>query len=101
MHIEEFRMRLQPHLDHFTQAKAQSYARYTGDQFLLSLFNYVHRLSAGSGKRIRPYVAYLVYRSAVDESDTSPQPPTSAMKLLSAFWFRWSCFIFSVWCTMT
>ncbi|HEX8237958.1 MAG TPA: polyprenyl synthetase family protein [Abditibacteriaceae bacterium] len=73
MHIEEFRARLQPHLDHFTQAKAQSYARYTGDTFLLSLFDYVHRLSAGSGKRIRPYVAYLVYCSAMEKGGASHQ----------------------------
>jgi geranylgeranyl diphosphate synthase type I len=71
MHIEEFRARLQPHLDHFTQAKAKSYARYTDDTFLLSLFDYVHRLSAGSGKRIRPYVAYLVYCSAIQNEGTT------------------------------
>jgi hypothetical protein len=95
MHIEEFRARLQPHLDHFTQAKAKSYARYTDDTFLLSLFEYVHRLSAGSGKRIRPYVAYLVYCSRLRRKVQTHHNATERMRPSSAFWSRWNYFIFS------
>jgi geranylgeranyl diphosphate synthase, type I len=69
MHIEEFRTGFQPHLDAWIGRKAGSYARYTGDPFLLSLFNYTGQLASGGGKRIRPYVAYLMWKSLADDCE--------------------------------
>lgn len=68
MNIEEFRARFQPHLEAWIARKSTSYARYTGDPFLLSLFNYTSQLASGGGKRIRPYVAYLMWKSLADEN---------------------------------
>lgn len=68
MRIDEFRPLLQPHLDGFLAGKTQSLAAYSSDAFLRSLLDYPARLASGSGKRIRPYVAYLLFRSLRDEA---------------------------------
>lgn len=84
MRIEEFRARLQPHLDSFIAGKTRHLTTYSEDTFLLSLLDYPGQLASGRGKRIRPYVTYLLFRSlredkAGDEPDARDE---AALRLL-------------------
>ncbi|HVF10737.1 MAG TPA: polyprenyl synthetase family protein [Abditibacteriaceae bacterium] len=61
--------------------KTQSYTRYSNDPLLRSIWDYPGRLVAARGKRIRPYVAYLMYQSL---SDGGEQEDEGALRLLVA-----------------
>lgn len=84
MRIDEFRARLQPHLDGFLAGKIQSLSAYSSDSFLLSLLDYPARLASGNGKRIRPYVAYLLFRSLRPAAITNDKSDEAAMRFLVA-----------------
>ncbi len=68
MQIETFRRHFQTHLDSFIARKTNSYSSLTDDAFLRALLDYPARLASAKGKRIRPYVAYLMYCSC-EEND--------------------------------
>jgi geranylgeranyl diphosphate synthase type I len=79
--LDSFRDRLQPHLEEFIARKTKSYARYSDDPLLRSIWDYPRRLVTANGKRIRPYVAYLMYRSLAESDD---QDEEGALRLLVA-----------------
>jgi geranylgeranyl diphosphate synthase type I len=63
MDIESFRERFQPYLDEFIAQKNRNYDGYTRDPVLASVLDYPRQLVAGTGKRIRPYAAYSMFRA--------------------------------------
>lgn len=85
MRIEEFRPQLQPHLDGFIARKAGSYASLIDDTFLRSLLDYPSRLAGASGKRIRPYVAYLLFRSHAGRDSESAIRVLVSLELFHLF----------------
>jgi geranylgeranyl diphosphate synthase, type I len=72
MDIESFRERFQPYLDEFITQKNRNYDGYTRDPVLASVLDYPRQLVAGTGKRIRPYAAYSMFRAlnGGDSEDT-------------------------------
>jgi geranylgeranyl diphosphate synthase type I len=66
--IADFRERLQPPLDEFIASKTARYIGTTDEPLLRAIWEYPRRLVAARGKRLRPYVAYLM-RCALIEGD--------------------------------
>ena len=68
MRLSEFRPRFQPYLDAFIAAKSGGYAGIACDEFLSQLLDYPARLTRGSGKRIRPFVAFAMFDALCEKS---------------------------------
>lgn len=64
MMLKDFAARLQPRLDRFLDRKITEYGSATLDPLLSELFSYPKRLLASGGKRVRPYMAALMYEAA-------------------------------------
>lgn len=69
MTIVEFKRRFEPLLHVFVREKLSAYRSYTSDRFVLSLLRHAERLVLADGKRVRPYVAYLMYKTAGGRDD--------------------------------
>ncbi len=63
MDLISFKKQFDPILEEFVSAKIREIRRYSHDHFILSLVNHGKSLLK-TGKRIRPYLAYVMYRSA-------------------------------------
>ncbi|MBV9865135.1 MAG: polyprenyl synthetase family protein [Abitibacteriaceae bacterium] len=82
--IEDFRERLQPCLEDFITQKTDGYSSYTDDSLLVTIWNYPQRMIKARGKRIRPYVAYLMYR-ALSGDDKKPLNILISLELFHLF----------------
>ena len=82
--LHHFRAELQPYLDEFIAQKTQGYASYTDDPLLVSIWDYPHRMIQAQGKRIRPYIAYLMYR-ALGGDEAKPWRALVALELFHLF----------------
>lgn len=69
MNIFDFKKKIDPYLLKFLDKKLSSYKSYTKDPFILSLISHSKKLVLSAGKRVRPYVAYLMYKSAGGKED--------------------------------
>ncbi len=69
MNIIDFKKKFDPHLIKFLDKKLLQYKNYTNDPFILSLISHSKKLVLSVGKRVRPYVAYLMYKSAGGKKD--------------------------------
>lgn len=81
MNIVDFKKKFDPYLIKFLDKKFLQYKSYTKDPFILSLISHSKKLVMSAGKRVRPYVAYLMYKSAGGKEDEK------AMKLFTALEF--------------
>ncbi|HEX8552615.1 MAG TPA: polyprenyl synthetase family protein [Abditibacteriaceae bacterium] len=59
--LDEFRATFQPHLDSFVQSRLDVCAPLCDDAFLHDVLSYLAAIGQGTGKRIRPYVAWLAF----------------------------------------
>ncbi len=64
MKLEEFQGYFNPHFEDFFTQKAAEQRTIINDNFIVELLEYLQKIALQGGKRIRPYVAYLMYRSA-------------------------------------
>ena len=85
MRLDEFRTQFQPHLLQFIDNKTRSFEPLLNDAFLRSLIDYPAKLSAAGGKRIRPYVAYLLFRSCHGRDDESALKTLVSLELFHLF----------------
>ena len=86
MRLSEFRPLFQPHLDAFIAAKSGGYAGIARDEFLSQLLDYPARLTRGSGKRIRPFVAFAMFNALCENpSETRDDEVLSALVGLEVF----------------
>lgn len=92
MQIETFRRQLQPFLHAFIAQKTGVYQQFLNDDFLQSLLDYPATLAGASGKRIRPYVAYLMFRSQSNGND-EPQNKAALRVLISLELFHLFCLV--------
>jgi len=81
LRLEDFRGRLQPHLESFIARKTQSYKCYSDDPLIHAIWDYPRRLVSAHGKRIRPYVAYLMFDALQLPNDAEQE---GALRLLVA-----------------
>jgi geranylgeranyl diphosphate synthase type I len=79
MNIAEFRTQFQPVFEAFLREKCMAAMANAEDAFVEGMIRYAEGLAAGDGKRIRPYVAYLMYRAQGGKMDQE-----AVMKMLSS-----------------
>jgi geranylgeranyl diphosphate synthase type I len=77
--IASFKRRFEPQLKRFLDQRVLSFRTDTSDPFIVGLVTYAERLILHEGKRIRPYMAHLMYRAAGGRNDRA------AMELFTAF----------------
>lgn len=61
--IKLFKEKFDPYLIEYLNKKTQSINKYTKDPYILDYINYAKKITLAGGKRIRPYIAYLMYQS--------------------------------------
>jgi geranylgeranyl diphosphate synthase type I len=59
--LKEFKKTFDPILKQYLSKKIETFSKNINDPFILDLVNYPQKLVESGGKRIRPYVAYLMY----------------------------------------
>ncbi|MDP3988813.1 MAG: polyprenyl synthetase family protein [bacterium] len=63
MDIKSFKQKFDPVLKNTLDARVEEYKKMTRDKFLRDMVAYPRELLLAGGKRIRPYMAYLMYKS--------------------------------------
>jgi geranylgeranyl diphosphate synthase type I len=58
-----FKKNFDIYLDRYLEKKINNISRFTKDSSALSYLNYLKIISLSGGKRIRPYLAYLMYKT--------------------------------------
>ncbi|OGH03060.1 MAG: hypothetical protein A2798_01360 [Candidatus Levybacteria bacterium RIFCSPHIGHO2_01_FULL_37_17] len=61
--MEEFKEVFNPVLNEFVDKKTAEFIKHTTDLFIKDFVTYSKNLITGGGKRIRPYLAYLSYKT--------------------------------------
>lgn len=61
MNLADFGVQLEPRLRKWVQTKVHSYHSFTADQLVLEWIAYIEQLIAAGGKRVRPYLVYVMY----------------------------------------
>lgn len=64
MDITNFKQEFQPYLDSFLEQKYGFYKTLSDDTFILDIIGYTKNVIGTTGKRIRPYVGYLMYKAS-------------------------------------
>ena len=59
--LNEFKKTFDPILKEYLDKKIATFSKNVNDPFILDLVHYPQKLVVGGGKRIRPYIAYLMY----------------------------------------
>ena len=63
--LETFKKQFDSYLLDYLDKKTQGLTRYTKDTPVLDYVNYAKKITIKGGKRVRPYIAYLMYRILV------------------------------------
>jgi geranylgeranyl diphosphate synthase, type I len=58
-------------LEKYLNQKVQNISKFTGDPSVQNYINYLKKISLSGGKRIRPYLAYLIYQTLSDKEDNN------------------------------
>lgn len=61
--LKEFKNKFEPILNDFVNKKVEEFLHATNDPFIKDFISYSKTLITGGGKRIRPYIAYISYKS--------------------------------------
>jgi geranylgeranyl diphosphate synthase type I len=85
MRLIEFRPRFQPHLDAFIARKSRDYAAVARDEWLQQLLEYPAQLARGSGKRIRPFVAFSMFQALKQNEEIREDEILAALVGLEVF----------------
>ena len=85
LNLQEFRQKFQPHLEEFIAGKMQEYEAYSQAPNLRELWDYPRCLALAGGKRMRPFVAYLMYRALGGKRDEQVLPLLASLELFHLF----------------
>lgn len=61
--LEIFKKKFDVYLECYLDKKIKNISKFTKDPSILSYINYLRKISLSGGKRIRPYLAFLVYQT--------------------------------------
>jgi len=61
--LKEFKKIFDPILKQYLDKKIETFSENINDSFILDIIAYSQKLIESGGKRIRPYIAYLMYRA--------------------------------------
>lgn len=67
--LKEFKDIFDPILNEFIDNKLQDFSTKTTDSFIKDFVSYSEKLISHGGKRLRPYIAYLMYKSLGGQND--------------------------------
>lgn len=81
----EFRPAFDPYLEQFLDQKIRSYEALTNDSSVRSYIAYTKQLALAHGKRVRPYLAYLMYKAAGGTKDNDALRLFVALELFHLF----------------
>ncbi|MCL6096233.1 MAG: polyprenyl synthetase family protein [Patescibacteria group bacterium] len=61
--LKEFKKTFDPILKQYLDKKIQAFSKDLHDPFILDIVAYSQKLTLSGGKRIRPFIAYLIYKA--------------------------------------
>ncbi len=85
MDLAQFKERFDPRLANFLKEKQEEIGQLTSDSELLEYFGQAIAISLAGGKRIRPYVAYLMYKTIGGKQDSDVLELLIGCELLHLF----------------
>lgn len=85
MKIEAFKKRFDPVLERLLKEILVSYRRLTKDPFILETVDYSRELLMTGGKRVRPYMAWLMYKAAGGKNDKRAFEVFTGLELFHMF----------------
>ncbi len=62
--LKEFKKTFDPILKQYLDRKTEAFSKNVNDPFILDIIAYSQKLIGSGGKRIRPYIAYLMYKAS-------------------------------------
>jgi len=85
MEIQAFKKRFDPVLEQRLKDILASYKALTKDPFILETVDYSRELLMAGGKRVRPYMAWLMYKAAGGKKDKKALDIFTGLELFHAF----------------
>lgn len=67
--LEVFKKKFDVYLEQYLDKKIKNISKFTKDLSVLSYINYLKKISLSGGKRIRPYLAYLMYQALCGKNE--------------------------------
>ncbi len=61
--LEAFKQEFDPYIQKHLEQKIKNISKYTKDSSILSYIHYIEIIVMSAGKRIRPYIAFLMYKA--------------------------------------
>lgn len=83
--LELFKKEFDPYLRNFLDQKIRGIKNYTKSLFIYNYLNYTKTIFLKGGKRIRPYVAYLMYESLEGRDKKNALKLLISLELFHAF----------------
>ena len=81
----EFRSRFEPCLEAYIASKVATYSALTQDQDIADLIAYTSNLIQGGGKRIRPFLAWLMYQGLAGKKQQAILDASMALEVFHVF----------------
>lgn len=85
MTLPEFKIWFDPQLSSLIHTKVAAYRQITTDAAVLSYCNHMEPLVTQGGKRVRPYLAWLMYRACGGKDDAEILSSLYALELFHTF----------------
>jgi len=83
--IELFKKNFDPYLKEYLNKKIRNTSDYTGDPFIQDYIRYIKKLILAGGKRIRPYIAFLIYEILGGKEKTQTLKFLVSLELFHSF----------------
>lgn len=85
MGMQEFKERFDPFLEGFLDQKRNDLTEFTSDLPILDYVDYTVRVTTERGKRIRPYMAYLMYSALGGDNTEGALKALTSLELFHSF----------------
>lgn len=83
--LELFKQTFDIHLKGFLDTKTRAIADHTNDSSVIDYIDHAKEIVLSSGKRIRPYIAYLMYKSLGGKDDEKALKPLVSLEVFHSF----------------
>lgn len=83
--LNNFRTKFDPQLESFISKKSASYTGLTPDASIAELISYSAKLIQGGGKRVRPYIAWLLYQGLAGKKSQAMIDASIALEVFHVF----------------
>jgi geranylgeranyl diphosphate synthase type I len=83
--LQKFKESFDPVLKNYVDQKIAVFLKDTDDPFILNLVNHSRKLVENGGKRIRPYIAYLMYKSSGGTNEQEALKLVTSLEIFHSF----------------